>query len=172
MNSIKFDKFDKSQNKPHSSEHASFAKEQAKRLGSNNNRKGIESSMIQKPTKEELRYLAENNRIMMTLGKYGEEAPVFIQENVLKEKSAEPLVNSVKQELQRPTVFVEPAIKKTKSILKLPSNFTERTICFEDRIDVIPIDSNDNSTMPNSRLSPASPGYLQAPSNGEIHFNF
>lgn len=178
MNSIKFDKFDK----PSATEHISYTKELTSQIkepfaptktnnNNNNNIKKTESSMIQKPTKDELRYLTENNRIMLTLGKYGDGAPPFIQEKALsKERSAEPIVSTKKEVSPKPTVIVEPSIKKTKSILKLPSNFSERTICFDERVDVIPIDSNDNnSSIPNSRLSPMTPNYLQVqPQNGKV----
>lgn len=174
MNSIKFDKFDKpaaTEQGGYTKELTSQIKEQFEPRKTNNNViKKTDSNLIQKPTKDELRYLAENNRIMLTLGKYGDGAPPFIEAKALsKERSAEPTISN-KQEASKPTVFVEPPIKKTKSILKLPSNFSERTICFDERVDVIPIDSTDNnSSIPNSRLSPVTPNYLHAqPQNGKI----
>lgn len=175
MNSIKFDKFDKvsaAEQRGYTKELTSQIKEQFAPTKTNTNTiKKSESSMIQKPTKDELRYLTENNRIMLTLGKYGDGAPPFIQEKALsKERSTEPIVSTKKEVSPKPTVIVEPSSKKTKSILKLPSNFSERTICFDERVDVIPIDSNDNnSSIPNSRLSPMTPNYLQVqPQNGKI----
>ena len=170
MNLIKFDKFDKpleTEQRGYTKELTSQIKEQFVPTKTNNNTiKKTELNMIQKPTKDELRYLKENNRIMLTLGKYGDGAPPFIQEKALiKERSAEPMVSTKQEVSSKPTVIVESTIKKTKSILKLPSNFSERTICFDERVDVIPIDSNDN----NSRLSPITPNYLQVhPQNGKI----
>jgi len=182
--------------------------------------------------KDELRYLAENNRIMLTLGKFGEEAshvnPQLIetpktQKNTnfskskspsdsssMKEKSSKvpsliiekptteelmmgaelnrfrlnnkPEVSyrsSVEPTYQREQIILNdqpviaaamPVIKKTKSILKLPSNLPEKSICFDERVDVIQISdsNNEQSSAPSSYMSRLSAGdsFLKVPNTG------
>ncbi len=188
----------------------------------------------EKNKKDELRYLAENNRIMLTLGKFGEEAshvnPQLIetpktQKNTnfpkskspsdsssMKEKSpkvpsliiekptTEELMmgaqlnrfrlnnkpevsyrSSVEPSYQREQIILNeepvaviaaaiPVIKKTKSILKLPSNLPEKSICFDERVDVIQISdsNNEQSSAPSSYMSRLSAGdsFLKVPNAG------
>ncbi len=166
--------------------------------------------------KDELRYLAENNRIMLTLGKFGEEAPHVSPElieplndtqrdtNFSKSKSPKNFIIEKPTEAElmmgaelnrirlnnKPDIscrssaepsFSEqrsamadaaPVIKKTKSILKLPSNVPEKSICFDERVDVIPIsDSIDQSSTPINYTTRLSSGdsFLKVPKTGKLN---
>ena len=115
-----------------------------------------------KPNKEDLLYLAENNRIRLTLGKFDDEQPNTVK-NFTDKKSSE---------ASKATLTPEPATlipKKTKSILKSPTNMAERTIFFDDHINVISIDSSSSIPTNSSRLSPSSYGLLR-PNAGKSPF--
>lgn len=87
-----------------------------------------------------------------------------------KQKSAEPLDLKISEDRIQPVinpVVVESttAIKKTKSILKTPSSFSEKSIHFDDHVDVIPIEriNEEDSSNEAARLLD------QEPSNNIVH---
>ena len=124
----------------------------------------IKFDKFDKPNNDDLYYMAENNRIRLTLAKFDDGDP---------QKS--PPLNTGQQynrescQLKLPEVST---VRKTKSILKSPSHMHERSICFDERVDVISIDSSpshDNCpSMISTRLSPPSPeslNFLSIPGN-------
>ena len=104
---------------------------------------------------DDLYYMAENNRIRLTLAKFDDPHPADL------ERLKSPPLNRDSCQLKLPEVTT---VKKTKSILKSPSHMHERSICFDERVDVISINSSpthDNCpSMISTRLSPPSPESL------------
>lgn len=118
-----------------------------------------------KQSKDDLRYLSENNRIRLTLGKFGDEEPEFSNNKNSSQLLKPAAVEPIPVETARP-----------KSILKSPSNVPEKRIGFDDNVDVISIDSTDtNLSIPSfstnsSILSPATQNFLKVPNMGKIQY--
>ncbi|RNA07395.1 hypothetical protein BpHYR1_033676 [Brachionus plicatilis] len=108
----------------------------------------MDKRLIDKYSKD-ARYAAESAIIKSSLSKAPTDQKILSHlKDEETNKAAEPAESS---RLSNPIVSaIAPIMKRTKSILKSPSTFSEKTIHFDDKIDIIPIDrtTDDNSPVP------------------------